>query len=175
MSEPFWYIYVSYRPAADAAAGAQGGGQQQPPPSCEFKWVRDRLFDQDVATMLYEAVAEELITATVMQVGCARNSNTHAALQYIDCRLSVGRFDIWCLYCGHAHGSCLLPAHCHLWLALVGFGCAHSAILAHAQQCLHAVRALTAGARPSGDTTCALPSGHFGNVQVRLQVPAPLW
>lgn len=67
VSEPFWYIYASYRPPAEP--GAQGGGQQQQQPSCEFKWARDRLFDQDVATMLYEAaVEEEPITATVMQV-----------------------------------------------------------------------------------------------------------
>jgi hypothetical protein len=71
VSEPFWYIFVNYRPAADAAGAPGGGGQQQQQqqPSCEFKWARDRLFDQDVATMLYEAVAEEPITATVMQVG----------------------------------------------------------------------------------------------------------
>lgn len=74
MSEPFWYIYANYRPAADAnaAAGAAGGGQhqaQQQQPSCEFKWARDRLFDRDVATMLYEAAAQEPVTATVMQVG----------------------------------------------------------------------------------------------------------
>lgn len=72
MSEPFWYIYANYRPAADAnAAGAAGGGQHQAQqqPSCEFKWARDRLFDRDVATMLYEAAAQEPVTATVMQVG----------------------------------------------------------------------------------------------------------
>jgi hypothetical protein len=71
VSEPFWYIYCSYR--APAEAGAQGGGQQQQQqqqPSCEFKWARDRLFDQDIATMLYEGVvADEPIMATVMQVG----------------------------------------------------------------------------------------------------------
>jgi hypothetical protein len=72
VSEPFWYIFVSYRPPAEA--GAPGGAQQQQQQqqqqaSCEFKWARDRLFDQDVATLLYEAVAEEPITATVMQVG----------------------------------------------------------------------------------------------------------
>lgn len=68
MSEPFWYIYVSYRPAAEPGGGARAQQQQQQPASCEFKWARDRLFDVDVATMLYEAVAEEPITATVMQV-----------------------------------------------------------------------------------------------------------
>lgn len=78
MSEPFWYIFVSYRPAADAAGAQGGGGQQQQTPSCEFKWARDRLFDQDVATMLYEAVAEEPITATVMQVGSTDSSRGRA-------------------------------------------------------------------------------------------------
>lgn len=78
MPEAFWYIHVAYR--ADPQDNQQqqqsqqpqqqrGQRQQQQQPGCEFKWVRDRLFDQDVATMLYEACAEEPM-ATVMQV-CA--------------------------------------------------------------------------------------------------------
>jgi DNA topoisomerase-3 len=76
--EPFWYIAVSYRP--DPAAANEGQQQQQQQqglqqrrqgqPSCEFKWARDRLFDQGVATMLYEQCAEEP-TATVMQASAA--------------------------------------------------------------------------------------------------------
>jgi hypothetical protein len=68
VSEPFWYIFVSYRPPAEAGGAGGGQQQQQQQASCEFKWARDRLFDQDVATLLYEAVAEEPITATVVQV-----------------------------------------------------------------------------------------------------------
>ncbi|WIA41751.1 hypothetical protein OEZ86_009091 [Tetradesmus obliquus] len=72
--EPFWYIAVSYRPDPAAAAaneGQQQQGQPQRKPGqqlhCDFKWARDRLFDQGVATLLYEQCAEEP-TATVMQV-----------------------------------------------------------------------------------------------------------
>lgn len=36
--------------------------------SCEFTWARGRLFDQDAATVLYEACCEAP-TATVMEVG----------------------------------------------------------------------------------------------------------
>jgi len=61
VAEPFWFIHVSYRPPPDPAQ------QQQQQPGCDFKWARDRLFDVDVATMLYEACALQP-TATVMQV-----------------------------------------------------------------------------------------------------------
>lgn len=75
--EPFWYIAVSYRP--DPAAAANDGqqqqqGQPQRKPGqqlhCDFKWARDRLFDQGVAALLYEQCAEEP-TATVMQASAA--------------------------------------------------------------------------------------------------------
>jgi DNA topoisomerase-3 len=75
--EPFWYIAVSYRPDPANEGQQQQQQQQQGPqqrrqgqPSCEFKWARDRLFDQGVATLLYEQCAEEP-TATVMQASAA--------------------------------------------------------------------------------------------------------
>jgi hypothetical protein len=90
VSEPFWYIFANYRPAADAnAAGAAGGGgqqqqqQQQQQPSCEFKWARDRLFDRDVATMLYEAATQEPVTATVMQVRRLAGWGTDASGRHV--------------------------------------------------------------------------------------------
>lgn len=67
--EPFWYIHVTYRPEPQQhqQQQSQQPQQRQPQPGCEFTWVRGRLFDQDVAAMLYEACAEEPV-ATVMQV-----------------------------------------------------------------------------------------------------------
>eukprot|EP00775_Hariotina_reticulata_P013627 gene13627-13753_t len=66
VAEPFWLIHVSYRPPAEPQQ-QQHQQPQQPQPGCDFKWTRDRLFDVDVATMLYEECVQQP-TATVMQV-----------------------------------------------------------------------------------------------------------
>lgn len=66
IAEPFWYIHVSYTPAAEPNEPHQQQ-QQQRQRSCEFKWVRGRLHDEATATVLYEACLEDP-TATVMEV-----------------------------------------------------------------------------------------------------------
>lgn len=53
VAEPFWYIHVAYQ-APDGK-------------SCVFKWDRGHLFDQDIATVLYEACVDDPL-AHVMQV-----------------------------------------------------------------------------------------------------------
>lgn len=59
-AEPFWYIHVAYRATQQQqqqqgsmpAAGATGGGKAGE--RCEFSWVRGRLFDQDIARLLFQ-------------------------------------------------------------------------------------------------------------------------
>ena len=64
-SEPFWYISLLYRstpdqhPPSSEAAGPSDGertggqGQGQGVMSCDFTWTRGRLFDQDIAQLLF--------------------------------------------------------------------------------------------------------------------------
>lgn len=57
MAEPFWYIHLSYR--------HQQEGQK--PCTIDFTWQRGRLFDEQVAQVLYDACCEQP-AATVMEV-----------------------------------------------------------------------------------------------------------
>ena len=54
VSEPFWYIHVSYKAPKE-------------PKACDFTWDRARLFDHPAATMLYEICVENPM-ATVLKV-----------------------------------------------------------------------------------------------------------
>ena len=54
VSEPFWYIHVSYKAPKE-------------PRACDFTWDRGRLFDYASATMLYEICVEHPM-ATVLKV-----------------------------------------------------------------------------------------------------------
>ncbi len=59
MPERFWYIHVHYQEPA-AAQAAPSAASTAPPPSsssrasCSFVWARNRLFDEALATLLYE-------------------------------------------------------------------------------------------------------------------------
>ena len=60
VSEPFWSINLVYREQQNPQLQhqqhpPQGGGVAGGPP-CEFTWARGRLFDHDVAELIFEVI-----------------------------------------------------------------------------------------------------------------------
>jgi hypothetical protein len=88
--EPFWYIHVTHSttgvPTTQLQQQPQPGAppqqqqQQQQQLSCDFTWARGRLYDEAVATVLYEMCCEQP-EATVMQVGgvCSAAAAVHGS------------------------------------------------------------------------------------------------